>query len=103
MTKPVFWFTFVVVQGLGLFLAGTGNLHSSPVREILGLILLLPGILLTIVMFTAFNILKSSSYALLAPGILLAIGANAATWFGIWYGLESRRKEIRRRTPNQNL
>ncbi len=87
---------FCIVQGLGLYLAGTGRMHSGSVREIVGLILLLPGILLAIGMFAAFNILKSSSYVLLAPGILLAIGANAATWFGIWYGLESRRKKIRR-------
>jgi ABC-type Fe3+ transport system permease subunit len=97
MSKPLFWLTFCAVQGLGLFLAGTGNLHSSPVREIAGMILLLPGIVLAIGMFAAFNILKSNSYVLLAPGILLAIGANAATWFGIWYGLESRQKQIRRR------
>jgi hypothetical protein len=98
--KPVFWILFCVAQGVGLYLAGTGRMHSSSVREIIGLILLLPGILLAIGMFAAFNILKSSSYVLLAPGILLAIGANAATWFGIWYGLESRRKKIRRRMPD---
>ena len=85
-----------MVQGVGLFLAGTGRLQSGSVREILGLILLLPGILLAIGMFAAFNIIKSSSYVLLAPGILLAIGANAAMWFGVWYGLESRRKKIHR-------
>jgi ABC-type Fe3+ transport system permease subunit len=75
---------FCVVQAVGLYLAGTGRLHSDSVRQIIGLVLLLPGILLAIGMFAAFNILKSSSYTLLAPGILLAIGANAATWFGIW-------------------
>jgi hypothetical protein len=96
--KPVFWIMFCVVQGVGLYLAGTGRLHSGSVREMIGLILLLPGILLAIGMFAAFNILKSGAYVLLAPGILLAIGANAATWFGIWYGLESRRKKIRRGT-----
>jgi hypothetical protein len=94
--KPVFWMTFCLVQGLGLFLAATGRIHSGSVREIIGLILLLPGILLAIGMFAAFNIIKSSSYMLLMPGIILAIGANAATWFGIWYGLESRRKKVRR-------
>ncbi len=85
-----------MAQGVGLYLAVSGRTHAGSVREIIGLILLLPGILLAIGMFAAFNILKSSSYVLLAPGILLAIGANAATWFGIWYGLESRRKKIRR-------
>jgi membrane-bound ClpP family serine protease len=94
--KPVFWILFCIVQGVGLFLAETGRLHSGSVREIIGLVLLLPGILLAIGMFAAFNIIKTGSYVLLAPGILLAIGANAATWFGIWYGLESRRKKIRR-------
>ena len=76
-------------------------MHSGSVRETIGLVLLLPGILLAIGMFAAFNIIKSSSYVLLAPGILLAIGANAATWFGIWYGLESRRKKIRRGMQRQ--
>jgi hypothetical protein len=97
--KPFFWILFCVAQGVGLYLAGNGRMHSGSVREIIGLILLLPGILLAIGMFAAFNILKSSSYVLLAPGILLTIGPNAATWFGIWYGLESRRKKIRRRMP----
>lgn len=79
-----------------MYLAGTGRLRSGSVQEIIGLVLLLPGILLAIGVFVAFNIVKSNSYMLLAPGILLAIGANAATWFGVWYGLESRRKRIRR-------
>ena len=96
MTKPIFWIIFCAVQGVGLYLAGTGRIYSGSVREIIGAIFLLPGILLAIGMFAAFNIIKSSSYMLLAPGILLAIGANAATWFGVWYGLESRRKKIRR-------
>jgi hypothetical protein len=96
MRKPVFWILFCVAQGLGLYLVASGRMHSGSAREIFGVILLLPGILLTIGLFAAFNILKSSSYFLLAPGILLAIGANAATWFGIWYGLESRRKKILR-------
>jgi hypothetical protein len=96
MTKPIFWIVFCVVQGLGFYLAGTGRMHSGSVREVIGLILLLPGILLAIGMFAAFNIVRSGSYILLAPGILLAIGANAAAWFGVWYGLESRRKKIRR-------
>jgi hypothetical protein len=99
MKKPVFWILFCVTQGVGLFLAGTGRVHSGSVREIIGLVLLLPGILLAIGMFAAFNILKSNSYVLLAPGILLATGANVATWFGIWYGMESRRKKIRRAMP----
>jgi ABC-type spermidine/putrescine transport system permease subunit II len=94
--RLVFWILFCVAQGVGLYLVLSGRLHSGSVREIIGLVLLLPGILLAIGMLAAFNILKSSSYALLAPGILLAIGANAATWFGIWYGLESRRKKILR-------
>lgn len=85
-----------MVQGVGLYLAASGRSHSGSVREIIGVILLLPGILLAIGMFAAFNILKSSSYALLAPGILLAIGANVASWFGIWYGMENRRKKILR-------
>lgn len=96
MKKPVFWILFSVAQGIGLYLVATGRMHSGSAREIIGLILLLPGILLAIGMFAAFNILKSSSYVLLAPGILLAIGANAAAWFGIWYGLESQRKKILR-------
>jgi ABC-type Fe3+ transport system permease subunit len=96
--KSVFWILFCVVQGMGFYLAGTGRAHSGSIREIIGLILLLPGILLAIGMFAAFNILRSSSYMLLAPGILLAIGANAATWLGVWYELESRRKKIRRRS-----
>jgi ABC-type Fe3+ transport system permease subunit len=94
--KPVFWILFCVVQAVGLYLVASGRMHSGSIREIIGLILLLPGILLAIGMFAAFNILKSSSYFLLAPGILLAIGANAATWFGIWYGLENLRKKILR-------
>jgi hypothetical protein len=94
--KPVFWILFCLVQGVGLYLMLNGRLHSGSVREIIGLVLLLPGILLAIGMFAAFNILKSSSYALLAPGILLAMGANAATWFGIWYGMENRRKKFLR-------
>ena len=94
--KAVFRILFCVAQGVGLYLVAGGRMHAGSIREIIGLILLLPGILLAIGMFAAFNILKSSSYVLLAPGILLAIGANAATWFGIWYGLESRRKKIRR-------
>jgi len=85
-----------VAQAVGLYLAASGRMHSGSIREIIGLILLLPGILLAIGMFAAFNILKSSSYVLLAPGILLAIGANAAMWFGIWYGMENRRKKILR-------
>jgi hypothetical protein len=95
--KPVFWILFCTVQGLGLFLAGTGRMHSGSVREIAGLIVLMPGILLAIGMFAAFNIIRSSSYVLLAPGIILAIGANAATWFGIWYGLEIRRNKTQRK------
>jgi len=31
------------------------------------------------------------------PGIVLAIGVNAAAWFGMWYGLESRQNTIRRK------
>jgi len=85
-----------VVQGIGLYSVASGRMHSGSVREIIGLILLLPGIVLAIGMFAAFNILKSNSYALFAPGILLAIGANAAMWFGIWYGMENRRKKILR-------
>jgi ABC-type Fe3+ transport system permease subunit len=91
--KPVFWILFCVTQGIGLYLVASERMHSGSAREIIGLVLLLPGILLAIGLLAAFNILKSNSYTLLAPGILLAIGANAATWFGIWYGLESRRKK----------
>jgi hypothetical protein len=77
--------------------ADYGYFHSNHVRLIFGVVLLLPGILLAIGMFAAFNILKSGSIVLLAPGMVLAIGVNCATWFGIRYGLESRRKEISRR------
>jgi hypothetical protein len=100
ISKPIFWFKFVVLQAVGVFAADYGYFHSSHVRLIFGLVLLLPGILLAIGMFAAFNILKTGSVTLLAPGIVLAIGVNAATWFGIWYGLESREKRIRRSKPN---
>jgi 4-amino-4-deoxy-L-arabinose transferase-like glycosyltransferase len=96
MSKPLFWFKFCVVQAVGLFAANYGYFHSSQIRLIFGMILLLPGILLAIGMFAAFNVTKSGSYVLLAPGMLLAIGVNGATWFAIWYALESRRKKIRR-------
>jgi ABC-type dipeptide/oligopeptide/nickel transport system permease subunit len=96
MNKPLFWFKFCIVQAVGLFAAQYGYFHSSHVRLILGMILLFPGILLAIGMFAAFNIAKSGSIVLLAPGILLAVGVNGATWFGIWYALDSRRKKIRR-------
>jgi hypothetical protein len=96
MSKPLFWFKFCVVQAVGLLAANYGYFHSSQVRLILGMILLLPGILLALGMFAAFNIAKSGSYVLLAPGILLALGVNGATWFGIWYALESHRKKIHR-------
>jgi len=29
----------------------------------------------------------------------LAIAVNGATWFGIWYALESRVKKARKKTP----
>jgi membrane-bound ClpP family serine protease len=97
MSKPLFWLKFCAVQAAGLLLADFGYFHSSHIRLVLGMILLLPGILLAIGMFAAFNILKSGSLALLVPGIVLAIGVNAAAWFGIWYGVESRQKANRRK------
>lgn len=96
MSKPLFWLKFCAVQAGGLLLVDFGYFHSSHVRLVLGIILLLPGIVLAIGMFAAFDILRSGSIALLVPGIVLAIGVNAAAWFGIWYGLESRQKAIRR-------
>jgi len=97
MSKPLFWLKFSAVQAAGLLLVDFGFFHSSHVRLVLGIILLLPGILLAIGMFAAFDILRSGSIVLLVPGIVLAIGVNAAAWFGIWYGLESRQKAIRRK------
>jgi hypothetical protein len=97
MSKPLFWLKFSAVQAAGLLLVDFGYFHSSHVRLVLGIILLLPGILLAIGMFTAFDILRSGSIALLVPGIVLAIGVNAAAWFGMWYGLESRQNTIRRK------
>ena len=99
MRKPLFWVKFCAVQAAGLVLLDYGYFHSSQVRLILGIILLFPGILLAIGFFAAFNIAKSGSIVLLAPGILLAIGVNGATWFGIWYALESRAKKVRKKTP----
>jgi hypothetical protein len=99
MSKPLFWLKFCAVQAAGLLLADFGYFHSSQIRLILGMILLFPGILLAIGLFAAFNIAKSGSMVLLAPGILLAIGVNGATWFGIWYALESRTKNLGKKTP----
>ena len=99
MSKSLFWFKFSVVQAAGLLALNYGYFHSSQMRLIFGMILLFPGILLAIGMFAAFNIAKSGSLVLLAPGILLAIGVNGATWFGIWYALESRAKKVRKKTP----
>jgi hypothetical protein len=99
MSKPLFWLKFCTVQAAGLLLADFGYFHSSQVRLILGMILLFPGILLAIGFFAAFNIAKSGSMVLLAPGILLAIGVNGATWFGIWYALESSIKKAHKRRP----
>jgi len=99
MSKPLFWFKFCLVQAVGVLAADYGYFHSSRVRLIFGFLLLLPGILLTIGFLAAFNIVKTGSVALLAPGIVLAIGVNAATWLGIWYGLESRQSKNRRAPP----
>ena len=100
MSKPLFWFKFCAVQAAGVILLDYGYFHSSQVRLILGMIFLFPGILLAIGFFAAFNIAKSGSVLLLAPGILLAIGVNGATWFGVWYALESRAKKVRKKTPD---
>jgi len=100
MRKPLFWFKFCLVQAAGLLLLDLGYFHSSQIRLILGMILLFPGILPAVGFFAAFNIAKSGSMVLLAPGVFLAIGVNGATWFGIWYALESRAKKVRKKTPS---
>ena len=99
MNKPLFWFKFCVVQAAGLLALNYGYFHSSQVRLILGMILLFPGILLAMGMFAAFNITKSGSLVLLAPGVILAMGVNGAAWFGVWYALEGRVKNARKKRP----
>jgi len=46
-------------------------------------------------MYMAFNILKSNSLFLLAPGILLALGVNTACCFGVGFAIESKLKKAR--------
>jgi hypothetical protein len=103
MTKRAFWIIFCIVQALGLLLAGIGESHSNYVLMTIGLILLLPGLLPALALFAAFNILKSGSFFLLAPGIVVALGVNVACCFAVWYAIESKLKKNRSRLKAQGI